>query len=76
MGEIIIDGVAHRVRVDHGECMGNRVCEGLAPRVFRVDDETNLAQVADGPVDPALAPQVREAVAECPQDAISLERVE
>jgi len=75
MGEIAIDGVRHRVRVDHDMCMGNRVCEGRLPQVFTVDDETNLATAAEGEIDPSLAGEVREAVLDCPQDAISLERL-
>jgi ferredoxin len=75
MGEIVIDGVRHRVRVDHDQCMGNRVCEGRLPQVFRVDDDTNLATPVEGELDPALAGELREAVLDCPQDAISLERL-
>lgn len=76
MAEIEIDGVRYRVRVDHGLCMGTRVCEGMLPQVFSVDDETNLSTPRDGVVDPSLADRVREAVGECPQDAISLERID
>lgn len=75
MGEIAIDGVRHRVRVDHEQCMGNRVCQGQLPQVFLVDDDTNLATPATGDLDPSLAGALREAVSDCPQDAISLERL-
>jgi ferredoxin len=75
MAEIEIDGVRFRVRVDHDACMGNRVCQTDAPEVFVVDDDTNLASAVPGEVDPALADAVREAVGDCPQDAISLERI-
>ena len=75
MAEITIDGVRYRVRVDHDLCMGNRVCEGRLPQVFRVDDETNLASPVEGDLDPALAQEVRESVTDCPQDAISLEPI-
>jgi ferredoxin len=76
VGEIEIDGVRYRLRVDHDACMGNRVCENHLPAVFTVDDETNLASVAAGEIDPAAAEAVREAVADCPQDAIILERID
>lgn len=76
MAEIEIDGVRYRLRVDHDLCMGNRVCEAHLAEVFAVDDETNLAITRDGHVDTALAEAVREAVADCPQDAIILERVD
>jgi ferredoxin len=75
MAEIEIDGVRYRVVVDHGLCMGNRVCETDLPQVFAVDDDTNLATPVDGELDPALAAAVRNAVGDCPQDAISLERI-
>ena len=76
MAEIEIDGVKHRVRVDHDLCMGNRVCEAHLAEVFTVDDETNLSSAADGPLRSELADAVREAVADCPQDAIIMERLD
>ncbi len=75
MAEIEIGGVRFRVRVDHDACMGNRVCQGDAPQVFVVDDETNLSSAVAGEIDPGLADAVREAVGDCPQDAITLERI-
>jgi ferredoxin len=75
MAEITIDGVRCRVRVDHDLCMGNRVCEAHLPQVFRVDDDTNLATPLDIELEPELADQVRQAVTDCPQDAISLEPI-
>lgn len=76
MAEIEIDGVRHRLRVDHDLCMGNRVCEAHLAEVFTVDDETNLSSAMAGTLRPALADAVREAVADCPQDAIILERLD
>lgn len=76
MAEIEIDGVRYRVRVDHDMCMGNRVCQAHHAAVFSVDDDTNLASAVEGPLDPSLADAVREAAAECPQDAIILERLD
>lgn len=75
MAEIQIDGVRYRVRVDHDLCMGNRVCEAHLPSVFSVDDETNLSRAVDGELDASVAAAVREAVGDCPQDAIVLERI-
>jgi ferredoxin len=75
VAEITIDGVRYRVQVDHDLCMGNRVCEARLQQVFRVDDDTNLATPVEGELDPSLAAEVREAVTECPQDAISLEPI-
>ena len=76
MAEIEIDGVRYRVRVDHDMCMGNRVCEAHLAQIFTVDDDTNLASAVEGEVDPSYGAAVQEAVADCPQDAILLERVD
>lgn len=76
MAEIEIDGVRYRVRVDHDMCMGNRVCEAHLAQVFSVDDDTNLSTARAGALESSLADAVREAVADCPQDAIILERVD
>lgn len=76
MAEIEIDGVRYRLRVDHDLCMGNRVCEARLPDVFRVDDATNLSTAAEGGLPVSLAGEIREAVADCPQDAIILERLD
>ena len=76
MAEIEIDGVRFRVRVDHYMCMGNRVCEAHLAQVFTVDDDTNLSTARDGELESSLANAVQEAVADCPQDAIILERVD
>jgi len=75
MTEITIDGVRYRVIVDHDMCMGNRVCETRAAGAFAVDDATNLSSPVDGELDPGLAGALREAVADCPQDAIRLEPI-
>jgi ferredoxin len=76
MAEIVIDGVRYRLRVDHELCMGNRVCEANLAEVFSVDDDTNLSTTTDGDLDVSLADAVREAVGDCPQDAIVLERID
>jgi ferredoxin len=76
VAEIEIDGVRYRVRVDHDLCMGNRVCEAHLPDVFEVDDDANLSSAVDGALDPALGAAIREAVGDCPQDAILLERLD
>ena len=76
MAEIEIEGVRYRVRVDHDLCMGNRVCEASLPQVFQVDDDTNLSSSVEGSLDASLLEAIREAVADCPQDAISLDRAD
>ena len=52
MAEIEIDGVRYRVRVDHDQCMGNRVCEAHLAEVFTVDDDTNLSTAVGGELQP------------------------
>jgi ferredoxin len=61
-----------RVRVDYDLCEANAVCAGLVPEVFEVDDEDNLFILTEE-VPPALADQVRHAVASCPKTALWLE---
>ena len=54
--------------VDRDTCVGMGQCELLEPEVFRVDDETSIASVADV----ALPADRAEAVIEsCPSGAIS-----
>jgi ferredoxin len=75
MAEIEIDGERYRLTVDHDLCMGTRVCIARLPGVFSVDDDTNLASASDDVLDPSLAEAVREAVDDCPQEAIRLEKL-
>lgn len=75
MAEIEIDGERYRLSVDHDLCMGTRVCIARLPGVFTVDDDTNLASASGDVLDPALAEAVREAVDDCPQEAIRLEKI-
>lgn len=61
-----------RVNVDLDLCESNGVCEGLAPEVFRVDDDDVLRIVDDRPGE-ELRPAVEEAVRSCPKQALRLE---
>jgi len=76
MAEITIDGERYRLTVDHDMCMGTRVCIARLPGVFTVDDETNLSSASREVLDPSLADAVREAVDDCPQEAIRLEKID
>ena len=76
MAEITIDGERYRLTVDHDMCMGTRVCIARLPGVFTVDDETNLSSASDQVLDPSLGDAVREAVDDCPQEAIRLEKID
>jgi ferredoxin len=59
------------VRVDALVCEANGVCEGLAPEVFRLDDDDVLHIVQPNPSDD-LADRVRHAVRSCPKAALSV----
>ncbi len=75
MAEIEINGERYRLDVDHDLCMGTRVCIARLPGVFTVDDDANLSSASGDVLDPSLADAVREAVGDCPQEAIRLERL-
>ena len=75
MAEIEIGGERYRLTVDQDLCMGTRVCIARLPGVFTVDDDTNLSSASDEVLDPSLADAVREAVDDCPQEAIRLVKI-
>jgi ferredoxin len=60
-----------KLRVDRDLCEANRVCERLAPDVFRVDDDDVLHLLVEEPGGELLE-RVREAVDRCPRVALSL----
>lgn len=61
--------MALRITVDHGLCVGNAQCVGLAPGVFQ-HNENRQSEV----VDPAGAPEelVLRAAGYCPTGAIQV----
>ncbi len=61
-----------RVIVDPDICLGCGVCESIAPDIFSLGDET-YAVVLINPVPEQMRDVVEEAVAECPEEAISIE---
>lgn len=60
-----------RVEVDFGLCESNGVCMGIVPQVFHLgeDDQLNILQPE---VTPQNEPLIREAVRQCPRQAISI----
>ncbi|HEY9313750.1 ferredoxin [Williamsia sp.] len=60
-----------RVEVDLGLCESNGICAGLIPEVFHLGDDDNL-EVLSPEVTPVNETQIREAVRQCPRQAISL----
>lgn len=61
-----------RIVVDWDRCTGMGMCESLAPDVFEVDDDGSLILHTEQ-VSPDQEAEVREAVAACPTEALSLE---
>ena len=62
-----------RVRVDHATCVGNAMCEAIAPKVFRLNDNRQSEAVdADGDT----VEKILEAAESCPVSAIFVEDAE
>jgi ferredoxin len=64
--------MAKKVHVDFGLCESNAVCMGIIPEVFDLDDQDYLHVLTDD-VTPDNEAQIREAVRQCPRQAISIE---
>ncbi len=61
-----------RIVVDWDRCTGMGMCESLAPDVFEVGDDGSLILHTEE-VAADQGAEVREAVAACPTEALSLE---
>ncbi len=59
-----------RVWVDHQTCVGNTMCEAIAPKVFRLND--NRQSEAVDPAADSLE-KILEAAESCPVSAIFVE---
>ena len=59
------------VYIDEDECMGCGTCEELCPEVFRLNTDTEKAEV----IKPEGGPEdlIEEAIDSCPASCISLE---
>ena len=60
-----------KVVVDYDLCEANAVCMGIIPEVLDLDDQDNL-NVLDDEVTPEREQLIREAVRQCPRQAISI----
>ena len=60
-----------KVVVDFGLCESNGVCMGIIPEVFDLDDQDYL-HILQEEVTPENAQQIRDAVRQCPRQAISI----
>lgn len=63
--------MSKKIVVDFGLCESNAVCMGIIPEVFDLDDQDYLHLLTDE-VTPDNEQQVREAVRQCPRQAISI----
>jgi ferredoxin len=61
-----------RIEVDWDLCESNGVCMGIIPEVFQLEDNDMLT-VLQPEVTPENESLVREAVRQCPRQAISIE---
>jgi ferredoxin len=62
-----------RVRIDDERCEGHGRCYALSPELFEPDDLGAGKVLGDGTVSPELEQKARLAVANCPENAISIE---
>ena len=60
-----------KIDVDWGLCESNGVCMGIIPEVFQLEDDDTLTVLQED-VTPENEEQVREAVRQCPRQAISI----
>jgi ferredoxin len=60
-----------KIEVDFGLCEANAICMGIIPEVFQVDDQDYL-HVLNDEVTPENEAKIREAVRQCPRQAISI----
>lgn len=62
-----------KIEVDFGLCEANAICMGgIIPEVFQVDDQDYLHVLTDEVTPPENEAQVRDAVRQCPRQAISI----
>ena len=60
-----------KIEVDWGLCESNGMCMGIIPEVFQLEDDDTLT-VLQEEVTPENEEHVREAVRQCPRQAISI----
>ena len=61
-----------KVVVDYDLCEANAVCMGVAPEIFRVEEDDTLTILMESPPEDMRA-KLEEAVRLCPKQAISIE---
>ncbi|MEZ0366898.1 ferredoxin [Mycobacterium sp. pUA109] len=61
-----------KVVVDYGLCEANGVCMGINPEVFELNDDDELT-ILQPEITSETEHDVREAVRQCPRQALSIE---
>lgn len=61
-----------RVVIDLSQCESNGLCMGVAPDIFKLDDDDNLIVLNETPGE-ADRDRILEAVRVCPKQAISID---
>jgi ferredoxin len=64
-----------RVQIDDQRCEGHGRCYALAPTLFEPDEIGNSTVVGDGTVPAGEEDRARLAVANCPEQAITIDEV-
>jgi ferredoxin len=60
-----------RIEADLARCQMNAVCVVIAPKVFDIDDDDGVQILQEHP-DPEQQENAREAVANCPMQALKI----
>ena len=61
-----------RVSVDRERCQGHNRCYAIAPERLEIDDLGTSRELGDGLVPEGLEGKARLAVANCPEEAVSI----
>jgi ferredoxin len=71
-----VTAASFRVHVDPDKCQGHNRCYSISPELFDLDDLGMSSEIGPGIVPAELIGQARLAVANCPEHAISLTKVD
>ena len=58
--------------VDKDACIGCGLCEGICPKIFKMDDD-GKANASEGEIMEILIESAKDAMDGCPVDAITVE---
>lgn len=62
-----------KIKVDYTRCIGAGMCTSIAPTLFELDDDGKLILRRELTMNDEEASAVRDAVACCPAEALSIE---